>query len=542
MAIIIKDGLLDRLPGKILEKHMDSGEAGGISIDLSTWKEFQDGLAILMDMPLSLYSGGGEILVVAGNGNPLCAAIGTREAGKSRCNDSISRAVKNAVEKGKTYIFKCHANQYIFAVPVALDPATTLVIVGGHVYLAGAEEQEFISGLAPFRFDDITLARLRKEIKTIPAKSIFTIPDIVSNLAVPFLKNLYAMRADKDRAAINIEKNRVKGLRALEGVYRSIASVLDREALYETILEKSSELVEAERGSLMILDNKNNVLSVKASRGIEREVTERLRVKIGEGISGSIAARGLPVMVRNIEAEVPPRKNGPAYKTKSFISIPIKLENKVIGVINVSDKLSGGPFSEEDLYLLLSFANYASIALERGAYYSMSEELKTISMTDPLTGLFNRRYFRERLFEEVERVKRHNECFTTFMIDIDNFKSFNDRYGHVGGDEILKGVAHSIRDAVRSMDVVSRYGGEEFAVLLPHTDKKDALVIAERIRKSVEEYRPPTDNFKEWPTISLGIAEFPGDSADIDDLINSADRAMYKAKRTGKNKVVLYEG
>ncbi len=544
MAIVIReDRPLNNLPGKIVEKHQETGGSRQFSVDLSTWKEFQDGLAVLMDVPLSLYSGSGELLVPPRKGNPLCTAIGSRDIGKSRCNDSVFRAIANAVEKDKVYIFKCHANQYIFAVPVVLDPVTTLVIIGGHVYLAGTEEKEFSKGVAPFRFDDITFARLRKEIKTIPPKSIFTIPNIVSNLAVPFLKNLYALRAvDKNLAAVNIEKNRVKGLRALEEVYRAIASVLDREELYETILNKSSELVGAERGSLMILDNKNNVLSVKASRGIDREIVERLRVKIGEGISGSIAARGLPVMVRNIETEVPPRKNGPAYKTKSFISIPIKLENKVIGVINVSDKLSGGPFSEEDLYLLLSFANYASIALERGAYYSMSEELKTISMTDPLTGLFNRRYFRERLFEEVERVKRHNECFTTFMIDIDNFKSFNDRYGHVGGDEILKGVAHSIRDAVRSMDVVSRYGGEEFAVLLPHTDKKDAFIIAERIRKNVEEHRPRTDSFKDWPTISLGIAEFPGDSVDIDDLINNADRAMYTAKRTGKNRVVLYEG
>ncbi|MDP2690569.1 MAG: sensor domain-containing diguanylate cyclase, partial [Deltaproteobacteria bacterium] len=325
-------------------------------------------------------------------------------------------------------------------------------------------------------------------------------------------------------------------------VYRSLAPVLDREELYETILVKSSELVEAERGSLMILDNKNNMLSIKASKGIDRRITDNLRVRIGEGISGAIAAKGLPVMVRDIESEVPSWKNRPVYKTKSFISVPLKLDTRVIGVINVSDKSTGGSFSDHDMDMLLSFASFASIAIERGAYYSMSEELKMLSMTDPLTGLFNRRYFRERLFEEVERVKRHSECFSSFLIDIDDFKSFNDRFGHAVGDDVLKGVSRTIRDAVRSMDVVARYGGEEFAVILPHTSKRDALIIAERIRKDVEEYKAMVAPFKEWPTISLGVAEFPNDAKDIDDLINKADSAMYHAKRTGKNRVVVYEG
>jgi len=218
----------------------------------------------------------------------------------------------------------------------------------------------------------------------------------------------------------------------------------------------------------------------------------------------------------------------------------LKLDTRVIGVINVSDKISGEVFSDDDLQLLLSFANYASIALERGAYYSMSEELKMLSMTDPLTSLFNRRYFRERLFEEVERVKRHSECFSSFMIDIDDFKTYNDTYGHIMGDEVLKGVARAIRDAVRSMDVVARYGGEEFAVILPHTNKKDSYVIAERIRKGVEELRLP-GTFGKTPTISLGVAEFPTDASHIDELIHRADSAMYGAKRMGKNRVVVYE-
>ncbi|HEY4619598.1 MAG TPA: sensor domain-containing diguanylate cyclase, partial [Nitrospirota bacterium] len=236
------------------------------------------------------------------------------------------------------------------------------------------------------------------------------------------------------------------------------------------------------------------------------------------------------------------RKNRARYKTKSFVSIPLRVGSRTIGVINISDKITGEVFSEEDLYLLLSFASYASIALERGAYYRMTEDLKKISVTDSLTELFNRRYFHERLFEEIERSKRHNEPFTIFMLDIDDFKVFNDKYGHLYGDEVLKSVAYAVRDAVRSIDVAARFGGEEFSIILPYTTKMNSYVTAERIRRSVEDIRfigskIPSD---QKISISIGIAEFPADASSIEELIDKADTAMYLAKARGKNRIVGY--
>lgn len=524
-----------------IEKNIRLGDAPSGRIDLALWKEFQEGISSLLDIPIYLYDGKGMMLTRSDRESRLCRSIRSLPRGEMLCRDVYDKAVSQVLEKGKIYVYKCHANQYIFAIPVNIDADMSFVVVGGQTYLSGNELKDFWEGTSGLGLDERTLLDLKDGLKTVPPRSIFTIPNIVANLAVPFLKSLYSRGGSLPPVSAKAEKNRLKGFYALEAVYKSIAPVLDREELYDTILSKSSELVDAERGTLMILDNKNKVLSVKASKGIERSIVDNLRVRVGEGISGSIAAKGIPVMVANIESEVPSWKNRARYKTKSFISIPLKLDTRVIGVINMSDKTSGGAFSEEDLHLLLSFANFASIALERGAYYSMSEELKMLSMTDHLTGLFNRRYFRERVFEEVERVKRHNECFAIFVIDIDNFKYFNDTYGHLAGDEILKGVSRTIRDAVRSMDVVARYGGEEFAVILPHTSKRDSVVIAERIRRGVEECRPSVDGMTEWPTISLGVAEFPGDASNIDDLVNKADRAMYLAKRMGKNRVVIYE-
>jgi diguanylate cyclase (GGDEF)-like protein len=511
------------------------------SIDLSLWREFQERLSGLLGISITLYDDRGSVLVPTSGETDLCKATKESKEGRERCRDLYLKAIPKAVERYQIHIFKCHANQYIFAIPVSLDKDITFVIVG-RFDLKSSELKGFRDDSAVLEFDDITFHRLKNEMKTVPLGAFFTVPNIVKTLAVPFLKCIYSRGlCEKDLSYWRETKGRLKALHTLQEVCGSLAPVLDREDLYEAILKKSTELVGAEQGTLMILDN--NVLAVKASRGIDRTIIENLELKIGESISGFIAKKGVPVVVKDIEKEIPSRKNRSRYKTKSFISIPLKMESRVIGVVNISDKITGEVFSEEDLHMLLSFANYATIALERESYYSLSEELKMVSMTDPLTGLFNRRYFLQRLYEEVERVKRLNEFFALFMIDIDNFKSFNDKYGHLAGDEILRGTSSAIKKGVRAIDVVARVGGEEFGVILPSTTKEDSFIIAERIRRYVESLRPPRQRFsiKEGVTISLGVAEFPQDAEDIEELIHNADRAMYLAKSKGKNRVVGYE-
>ncbi|MDD5435062.1 MAG: GGDEF domain-containing protein, partial [Nitrospira sp.] len=171
-----------------------------------------------------------------------------------------------------------------------------------------------------------------------------------------------------------------------------------------------------------------------------------------------------------------------------------------------------------------------------------SVTLKKISITDPLTSLLNRRYFEERISEELERSKRHNQPFSLLIIDIDNFKDFNDTYGHLYGDEVLRNTAHGIRGCTRVIDIAARYGGEEFAVILPTTDKEGALIIGTRIRDEIYNMSFPVQRAEKPAklTVSIGIATYPDDAATIEDLINNADRALYKAKGLGKNRVVLF--
>ncbi len=522
------------------------------SINLELWRDFQDGLGALIDVPLSLYDETGSVLVESGRVNSVCKRVKLDPVGRTCCNDFYSMAVSEAVATRQSHVYKCHTNQYLFTVPVLLPDGEVVVVVGGRLYIEEADGKvgnEFFDGISRFGFEDDTVERMKRGLKSIPKRSILSLPEIIENMAAPFLKGLGTLKvsvapvtvASKEVPdTLGVSKSRT-GFQALEELYKSIAPVLDRDKLYTTILEKTTELMGAERGSLMMFDKKKQFLSIKAAKGIDTLVSKGVKVKVGTRISGSTAARGVPVMVRDIDIEIPEHAKVSRYKTGSFLSIPLKLDKRVVGVLNVSDKSTGEVFSDDDLLFMLSLANYVAIALERGAYYLMSEEFRLISMTDPLTGLFNRRYFRERLFEEVERAKRHSGCFTIFVIDIDNFKIYNDTYGHVAGDEMLKKVSHAIRSAVRGMDVVARYGGEEFNVLLPHTNRVESYVIAERIRESVESLHPNSSALNELPTISVGIAEFPVDAKSIDELINNADRAMYAAKKMGKNRVVFYE-
>ncbi|MFA5356792.1 MAG: diguanylate cyclase [Candidatus Omnitrophota bacterium] len=154
-----------------------------------------------------------------------------------------------------------------------------------------------------------------------------------------------------------------------------------------------------------------------------------------------------------------------------------------------------------------------------------------LAVRDGLTGLFNRRYFNELIKLEFNRLKRTPSFLSLLMLDIDNFKSYNDTQGHQAGDALLKDAAKVFKNSVRNVDIVSRYGGEEFVVILPHTDKKSAQIIAERLRVQTGLFLPAT--------VSIGVATAPEDADDSVQLIEKADGALYQAKKSGKNKWCL---
>ncbi len=313
------------------------------------------------------------------------------------------------------------------------------------------------------------------------------------------------------------------------------------DALYEAIVNTAIEILRAEKGSIMLPEGDN--LLIKAVRGINRWLTQDIRVKIGEGIAGRVFKEGMPLLSNNGRAEKVLIKHRSHYKTTSFVSVPLKFASETIGVLNIADKITGEVFTEGDLNLVNHFASYVSIALKVSSYYNLAEQMKELSITDPLTGIFNRRYLQERFAEEIHRSERYEFVFSLAMLDIDDFKIFNDSEGHLAGDNVLKDVARIARDCLRANDIISRFGGEEFAVLMPQTNKKEAFAVAERIRENIK--ASLCGKWEKFPhpciTVSIGMASFPNDGASANELIKNADTALYKAKSSGKNKTVIYE-
>jgi diguanylate cyclase (GGDEF)-like protein len=330
---------------------------------------------------------------------------------------------------------------------------------------------------------------------------------------------------------------------ALTAAIDKIGRTLDAAQLCDTIVSEMTRLVGAEQGSLMMLDDEQRALVIKAITGVNRKIVEQIRIRPGDGIAGKVFATGAPLVVTDLETDGRvQREKRPRYKTKAFISLPMKLNGRTIGVLNLADKTSGAAFGEEEISLLATLATCASVAIERVEFQQQTEELKRISITDSLTGFLNRRYFHERLIEEIERSKRHNTALSLAIMDLDDFKLLNDTYGHQAGDEALKAIARCVHGSIRAIDVAARYGGEEFTVVLPQTGKAEARRIAGRICEEVAAMTISHQLLEGYErlTISIGLATYPDDAKTPEELIRCADTALYRAKDEGKNRVVAY--
>jgi diguanylate cyclase (GGDEF)-like protein len=346
-------------------------------------------------------------------------------------------------------------------------------------------------------------------------------------------------------AMLNIQticQEKIEEMSVLDHATSGLNLLFDKpEALYNSIVDTAVGLSRAEKGSLMLSDESMKELRVKAVHGMNKWLMNDLKVMAGEGIAGKVFKESTPIVCRDIGQDFAILRK-PKYKTPSFISIPLKVGEETIGVLNVSDKITGEVFNEEDLSLIISFANYASIALKGSNFYSLAEQMKELSITDDLTGLYNRRYFHQRLAEEVDRSNRYNLHCSLSIIDIDDFKLFNDSEGHPAGDEILKSLSMLIHDSLRAIDVLARIGGEEFAVIMPQTEKDEAYFVAERIRSSVAQKMEKT--WQSYPkdriTVSVGVSSFPADGDNMKELIIYADKALYSAKMRGKNSTVVW--
>ncbi len=310
-----------------------------------------------------------------------------------------------------------------------------------------------------------------------------------------------------------------------------ISAILELHHLIDFIIEKATQILGAQRCSLMILDTQTQELLIKGAKGLDEDIIINTRIKLGESIAGLVARDGNHFLVTDIEVEPTiARKNSSPYKSKSFLSVPIKLHDKIVGVFNASDKGLNGEdiFTQTDLKVISMIIQQAAIAIENANY---CRELEHLSITDPLTGLYNHRYFMRTLRHEIERSNRHGNPLCLLMFDVDDLKSYNDVYGHLEGDQLLKEISRAVKENLRVVDIVCRYAGDEFMVILPETNILQVKVIAEKIKNAVSGLR-----LKRTITISMGIATCRK-NINVHDFILKTDQALYQAKKEDKDGV-----
>ena len=215
--------------------------------------------------------------------------------------------------------------------------------------------------------------------------------------------------------------------------------------------------------------------------------------------------------------------------------MPLKAKDRVNGLIISDNIYTKKPITENDIKIFTMLANQAGLAIENSQLY---EKVVLKSRTDGLTNLWNHGYFQEKLAEEIQKAQSNQTPLSLTIIDIDDFKKLNDSLGHQTGDIILREIAYILNSHSRSTDYVCRYGGEEFAIILPQTSPQQGHDIAERLRSHIEQFSFCTDR-KLRLTVSIGIAHFPEHGTTKEELIAQADKAMYIAKFSGKNRTCI---
>ena len=328
-------------------------------------------------------------------------------------------------------------------------------------------------------------------------------------------------------------------LQAITQIHSSVQTS-DVDTVLDAILEHASLIMRANECSVMLVDAFDQHLNIRATKGLNQDDYEYTPIKLGEGICGWVADNGKPLIVSDVEnCPLDLKVNDHIYGGQPLIVMPLKIGDRTIGVLSVGGRASGERFTLEDQNVLGMFSAQAAVMIEN---FNLYERLEQLAVTDGLSGLYVHRYFQEKMAEEVGRARRYVRSVSVAMIDVDRFKKVNDEWGHRAGDLVLREVAKIIKDEARAQDIVARYGGEEFAIIMPETGQEGALMAADRICRTVEQNRFRVCNTFIPITVSGGVSTYPNDGENCETLLEVADRAMYRAKESGCNRVCTLDG
>jgi diguanylate cyclase (GGDEF)-like protein len=355
-------------------------------------------------------------------------------------------------------------------------------------------------------------------------------------------------RKNDRRQLTSIDSHQMETLRVFHDVARALTSNLELDSLLRSIMAKMEEFFDPEHWSLLMVDEETSELYYALSAGLDESLLRNLRLAPGEGIAGYVATTGIPLVVSNVSADPDWSRYAAAHpelNLRSIACLPIRHGDRTLGILQLNNsELDLLP--ESSIALLRVLCDYAAIALENARHVKLIQHL---SITDDCTGLFNARHLYTLLEQEIVQhiantasrvVTITQPHFSLLFLDLDYFKSINDRYGHLVGSRLLAEIGNVLKRTIGPDHAAFRYGGDEFVALLRGLDKPAATDLSRLVLERLTQTKfDAGQRLSLSMTASLGLATFPQDGASLHELIRSADTMMYAAKEGGRNQLVV---
>jgi len=358
------------------------------------------------------------------------------------------------------------------------------------------------------------------------------------------LLNLFTVQAAiviRNARILETERRQRRRAEALATVNAALTSSLELQPLLHRLLETAVEAIPpADRGSILLYDPQSGELRIHALYGYSDPRIFEVRFPAQSGYAAQALSEGRPLVIPDAKVDGI-RYDGEIEEMRQVLSAmaaPLRFHGEPIGVITLDCTQMKNGFNQDDLSLLAAFADQAAIAIHNARLYERERQL---AITDGLTQIYNRRYALELAEREIERARRYQRPLAMILADIDHFKRVNDTYGHLAGDAVLYEVAQRCRRRLRDFDVLGRYGGEEFLVVLPETEAEEAMAVAERLRRAIGEAAFEINgNTLIHITLSFGVVSWSEDHPDLNQWLMQVDEALYRAKESGRNRAVLW--
>jgi diguanylate cyclase (GGDEF)-like protein len=349
------------------------------------------------------------------------------------------------------------------------------------------------------------------------------------------LRQVEMLRRDLEETKVHLE-SKIQDLHTIYDVSTAIAGTLDAEELFRILPERVMRTLGLNDFAILLYNPDTRMLTCRAGAGMASDLAGEFQIAPGEGVSGRVFETGEPIYLPDVRSSSEfLYYGGRRMDVRSFMCVPLLSKGRAIGVLNVHQSLPNA-FDAESLATMRVLASYLAIAIENADLFHF---VKTLAEKDSLTLLYNHGAFHEKLQIELERAARYGRALSVIMLDLDGFKGINDAYGHVVGDRILLMTAGVLCAHLRKSDIAARYGGDEFAVILPETDLAAATTIASRIAAGISEVRMDTGKGSAITfTSSIGYAACLPDSSGRENILNVADRLMYESKRRGPGGVL----